>query len=76
MEELIKAYLDLRNETKEKLKAYVIDMSIPLEKRWDMFIISGLGEIKNTVIKEWNVSIMEVESFPQSETILITDLLI
>lgn len=44
MKEKINQYLNLQKELKSELREWVKDESIPLIERYDLFLLSGLGE--------------------------------
>lgn len=43
MKEKVENYLNLQNEIRIELKEYVKDKSIPLDERWELFIMCELG---------------------------------
>ena len=44
MKNKIEEYLKLQGTLREELKTWVLDESIPLEERWEVFISSDLGD--------------------------------
>lgn len=68
-------YLKLKEQISAELQLYVVDQSIPLDERWDVFCKSGLGneesfyeDFKNFKVDDW------CDNFDRHETIILTDI--
>lgn len=51
MKEKIEEFLLKREELIKEFKEYVVDKTIPLESRWDLFISSDLGEERDYILR-------------------------
>lgn len=58
MEDIIQQYLEQRKVLQSEFKQWVKDESIPLQVRWDLFIISELGDDEHCYVNppgiNWN----------------------
>lgn len=46
MKEKIKQFIEQKKELEKELTAYCCDKSIPLDERWEVFELSGMGSIR------------------------------